>query len=309
MNSTSIWFTAISLLALGASSGCSPAEQQQDTDSRTTIVGTLENNDVDEASGMARSQRSPDTLWVVNDDGPSVLHAIDTTGGMLGRVKIADASNRDWEDMASFTLDGIPYLLLADIGDNDGDRKDVRFYVVEEPNPEEKKVDYAWRVDFSYPGGPRDAEAIAVDVENNRVLVLSKRDIPARLYSVPLRPDSDKRQEASSLTAVGGLPRPSRRDVSFAPKTDDYYWSSTDLRWRIPVRPGTGHGLGRCIPGRANRRQPYPQSPGGSDCVQRYRQRHLHHDRAAQRTAVPPAARGPSEGGIRDGIQCAEPFR
>jgi endonuclease/exonuclease/phosphatase family metal-dependent hydrolase len=220
------------LLAVLAAAGCSPAtdDREQDTNRVTsTIVGTIENNDVDEASGLARSQRNPDVLWVINDDGPSVLHAIDATGGMLGRVNIKDASNRDWEDLASFTLDGVPYLLAADIGDNDGKRKDVRFYVVEEPDPGEKKVDYAWRVDFSYPGGPRDAESIAVDVENERVLVLTKRDIPARLYSVPLRPDSKKRQEATRLGAVGGLPQPSRRDVEFASKTDNYYWQPTSM--------------------------------------------------------------------------------
>ena len=148
---------------------------------------------------------------------------------MLGRVTIKDASNRDWEDLASFTLDGTPYLLVADIGDNKGDRKDVRFYVVEEPDPGKKKVDYAWRVDFSYPGGPRDAESVAIDVDNERVLILSKRDIPARLYSVPLRPDSKKRQKATRLGAVGSLPQPSRRDVEFALKKNDWYWQPTSM--------------------------------------------------------------------------------
>lgn len=212
--------------------GCSPVdrqEQQGTPRSQSSIVGTIENNEIDEASGLVRSQRNPDVLWVINDDGPSVMHAMDATGGMLGRVKLSDASNRDWEDMASFTLGGTPYLLLADIGDNDGKRKDVRFYVVEEPDPGAKKVDYAWRVDFSYPGGPRDAESVAVDVENERVLVLSKRDIPARLYSVPLRPDSDKRQEATRTGSVAGLPQPSRRDVEFAPRTDNYYWQPTSM--------------------------------------------------------------------------------
>jgi hypothetical protein len=220
------------LLAICAAAACTPADQggQKEPENKpTTIVGSIENNDIDEASGLARSQRDPDVLWVVNDDGPSVLHAIDRTGAMLGRVNIRDASNRDWEDMASFTLDGVPYLLAADIGDNDGKRKDVRFYVVEEPDPGEKKVDFAWKVDFSYPGGPRDAESVAVDVENERVLILSKRDIPARLYSVPLRPDSDKRQEATRLTAVSGLPQPTRRDVEFAPKTNDYHWQPTSM--------------------------------------------------------------------------------
>jgi len=223
---------ATSLLALCVASGCSPAdkaEQQHGTRAPSTVIGTIENNEIDEASGLARSQRSPDVMWVVNDDGPSVLHAIDSTGGMLGRVKIKDASNRDWEDLASFTLDGTPYLLLADIGDNGGNRKDVRFYVVEEPNPGKKKVDYAWRVDFSYPGGPRDAESVAVDVENERILILSKRDIPARLYSVPLRPDSKERQKATNLGALGGLPQPSRRDVEFALKKNDWYWQPTGM--------------------------------------------------------------------------------
>lgn len=232
MNSTSQFFAAASLLGLCAASGCLPAdkaEQQPGTRSQSTIVGTIENNEVDEASGLARSQRNPDVLWVINDDGPSVLHAIDSTGGMLGRVKIKDASNRDWEDLASFTLDGMPYLLLADIGDNEGKRKDVRFYVVEEPDPGEKKVDYAWRVDFSYPGGPRDAEAVAVDVDNERVLIISKRDIPARLFSIPLRPESKKRQKATSLGAVGGLPQPSRRDVEFALKKNNWYWQPTSM--------------------------------------------------------------------------------
>jgi len=232
MKSTSQIAALTSLVALCVAGGCSPAEkteQPPSTRSQSTLVGTIENNEIDEASGLARSQRSSDVVWVVNDDGPSVLHAIDSTGGMLGRVKVKDASNRDWEDLASFALDGTPYLLVADIGDNDGKRKDVRFYVIEEPDPGEKKVDFAWRVDFSYPGGPRDAESVAVDVENERVLILSKRDIPARLFSVPLRPDSKKRQKASRLGAVGGLPQPNRRDVEFAVKKNNWYWQPTSM--------------------------------------------------------------------------------
>ncbi len=226
------WYRASFLLAICVAACDEPSSQDAKQDgsvNRTTVVGTLENNEIDEASGLARSQRDPNVLWVINDDGAAVLHAIDTTGGMLGRVKVSDATNRDWEDLASFTLGGVPYLLLADIGDNEAGRKDVRFYVIEEPDPATKKVKYAWRVDFSYSGGPRDAEAIAVDVENERVLVLSKREIPARLYTVPLRPDSKKRQTATRLGAIGSLPQPSRRDVEFAPKTDAWHWQPTSM--------------------------------------------------------------------------------
>lgn len=195
----------------------------------STIVGTLQNHNIDEASGLARSQRYPDVFWVINDDGPSELYAIDSKGRDLGRVKISDASNRDWEDIASFTLDGVGYLLIADIGDNEGKRKDVRLYFVEEPKPGKSKVDFAWRFDFKYPEGPRDAEAIAVDVENKQVLILTKRDIPALLYSVPLVPESKKRQTATRLGVVGSLPQPTRSDVQFATRTDVWHWQPTSM--------------------------------------------------------------------------------
>lgn len=178
---------------------------------------------------MARSQRYPDVFWITNDDGPSALYAIDASGRDLGRVNVKDASNRDWEDLASFTLDGVPYLLVADIGDNEGKRKDVRLYVIEEPEAGDDKVDYAWRIEFSYAEGPRDAETVAVDVENRRVLVLTKRDVPALLYSLPLQPESKKRQEAVRLGAVGSLPQPSRPDLEFASKTDVWHWQPTAM--------------------------------------------------------------------------------
>jgi endonuclease/exonuclease/phosphatase family metal-dependent hydrolase len=226
------WCRASFYLAIGLLCGCSPAEQaseRQADPSPSPLVGILENRSIDEASGLVRSQIDPGVLWVINDDGPAVLHAIDSTGKQLGRVKVSGADNRDWEDLASFSLQGVPYLLIADIGDNDGKRKDVRIYVVEEPDPGQSKVKIAWRIEFSYPDGRKDAEAVAVDEENERVLILTKRDIPALLYSVPLQPGSKKRQTATRLGAIGSLPQPRRRDVTFAPKTDDYYWQPTSM--------------------------------------------------------------------------------
>ena len=219
------WYRALFLLAILATAACdAPADSRP-----STVVGQLENDKIDEASGIARSQRHPDVFWVHNDDGPAVLYAIDGEGRHLGRVKIKDASNRDWEDLASFTLDGTPYLVAADIGDNAGKRKDVRLYVVEEPEAGDEKVDYAWSIEFSYPGGPRDAESIAVDTENRRILVLSKRDVPAVLYSLPLRPESKKRQEAERLGVVASLPQPSRRDLEFATRMNSWHWQPTAM--------------------------------------------------------------------------------
>lgn len=205
-------------------SGCSPAEEPP-----TSVAGRLQNAKIDEASGLARSQRYPDVFWVANDDGPSVLYAIDGTGKDLGRVTVKDASNRDWEDLASFTLDGVPYLIAADIGDNEGKRKDVRLYIIEEPEAGDDKVKPAWRIEFTYPEGPRDAESVAVDVDNERVLVLTKRDVPALLYALPLRPDTKKRIDAERLGVVASLPQPSRSDLEFARRANSWHWQPTSM--------------------------------------------------------------------------------
>jgi len=130
------------------------------------IVGELQSRDLDEVSGLAQSARDPAILWAINDDGPATIYAIDKTGKARGHVRIADALNRDWEDIAAFALGGTAYLIIADIGNNDGDRDVVTLYVVEEPRPEDEAVDIAWRIDYRYPDGPRDAESLAVDSAN-----------------------------------------------------------------------------------------------------------------------------------------------
>ncbi len=134
-----------SLLLAACTTGDGDAEPQ----SLISPVGTLENRKLDEASGLAHSRLDPGILWVINDDGPAVVYAIDHTGRERGRVKIADAKNKDWEDIASFSLDGTAYLVIADIGDNYSKRKDVTLYVIEEPALDDSRAEMAWRIDFS----------------------------------------------------------------------------------------------------------------------------------------------------------------
>jgi endonuclease/exonuclease/phosphatase family metal-dependent hydrolase len=191
------------------------------------VVGRLENPRIDEASGLARSQREPGVLWTMNDDGKPRLFAIDGTGLDRGDVDLKKADNDDWEDLASFTLDGDPYLVIADVGDNQGRRKKVTLYVAKEPGTSEDKTKVDWHVDFEYPNGPRDAEAVAVDIDNERVLVLSKRDIPPALYEVPLK--SEDKATAKWLGTIDSLPKPSREDVEFASKTKDWHWQPTGM--------------------------------------------------------------------------------
>lgn len=197
------------------------------------VAGQLENEELVEASGLAASRRDPDILWSINDGGSKPrIFAFDLTGAHRGRIKLEDARNRDWEDTASFMLDGEPFLLVADVGDNDNRRKKVTFYVVAEPDlgaDNKVKLKPAWQVDFRYPDGPRDAEAVAVDAANERVIILTKRNLPPVLYEVPLRPESDGTVTASRLGTIESLPRPRRQDVDEAVFTKDWHWQPTGM--------------------------------------------------------------------------------
>jgi len=221
---------AFCFLLAGLAAACTPAEPPETPPTGApVIVGRLEDRDIDEASGIAASRREQDVFWIVNDSGKPRLHAVDSQGRELGKVKVVDANNSDWEDLAAFDLDGEPYLLVADIGDNDAKRRDVRVYAMAEPEPDDRDTDVAWKFDFSYPDGPRDAEALAVDAGGDRILVLSKRDIPPLLYELPLKPGDDDGLVATRLGPITTLPRPRRQDFEFAPATKYWWWQPTAM--------------------------------------------------------------------------------
>ena len=173
-------------------------------------VGRLTNREIDEASGMAASIRHADVLWVHNDSGDAPrLFAISPTGKSLGEARFSDLQNVDWEDLTSFSLEGVPYLAIADVGDNFSVRKRPTVHIVEEPEfswPSTKSRG-AWSIPFEYEDGARDCESIAVDTENRRILLLTKRDVLPVLYELPLMP-SDEKQVARRLVEVP-LPQPS----------------------------------------------------------------------------------------------------
>ena len=214
-------------------SACSDADEAPPAEPRLVpvVIGKLEDPKIREASGLARSQKASNVLWTINDNGAKEwVHAIAPNGRRLGEFDLKKSDNKDWEDLASFVLSDRPYLLVADIGDNDARHKKRTLYVVEEPDVEKSgKARVAWRIDFRYPDGPRDAESAAVDIENQRALILSKRDIPPVLYEVPLVPDDDKTVTATWLGTIASLPRPSRQDVQFAPKTKDWHWQPVGM--------------------------------------------------------------------------------
>ena len=168
--------------------GCKPVADPE-VESPFRLAATAESSRLDEISGLAASTRDPGLLWTHNDDGAPRVHALGTDGSDRGYFDIRDAVNVDWEDMTRIPGESGDLLVLADIGDNDARRTNVWLYLVPEPEPGSDgrfsgEVDPLNWISITYPDGPRDAESIAWDPIQNRLLILSKRDKPARLYAL-----------------------------------------------------------------------------------------------------------------------------
>jgi hypothetical protein len=175
------------------------------------VSGLLTDERLHEVSGLAASRRHEGVLWSHNDGGNgATLHAITPRGGLRGRLVVEGVQNTDWEDMAAFRLDGRDYLLVADVGDNGGLRHTVQLHVIEEPVDiaGEMRATPAWSVTFRWPDGARDCEAVAVDADAGRVLLVSKKREPPELFAVPLRPGSDAVQVAEAVGTLARVPMP-----------------------------------------------------------------------------------------------------
>lgn len=173
---------------------------------------------IDELSGLAASHADPALLWGHNDSGGGpVLFRIGPDGSDLGAVMPRDVRAADWEDIAAFGHRGQPALLIADTGDNFAIRAFSTLYAVSDPGRSGEPV-LLWRLDFRYPDGSRDCEAVAVDSVNREILLVSKRDVPPRLYRLPL-PEGTPRAPltAEYLGEIPQLPVPTLGERAAAP--------------------------------------------------------------------------------------------
>jgi hypothetical protein len=195
---------------------------------------------IPESSGLARSQRDPKVLWTHNDSGGNAEgFALDTDGKLLGTLALVGGNTGgtpitalalDWEDMASFTRDGKPYLVFADIGDNNAFRPNLTLYVVEEPDlsgvatPFSMTVTPVQVISASYPDGPRDAESLAVDGSTNTFYILSKRDAEPALYSGALGVTPTAPVGAVVMSKLGAIDIP--RAAAGTPNADSFNFTT-----------------------------------------------------------------------------------
>ncbi|PKL81212.1 MAG: hypothetical protein CVV25_00260 [Ignavibacteriae bacterium HGW-Ignavibacteriae-4] len=157
--------------------------------------GTIEYTKLDENSGMVVGIENPDIIWAINDGSANEIYGFGKNGKsktILNFKKSLLQDNSDVEDIGIIILNNTVYLVLSDIGDNDGNRSSCFLYFVPEPKSTflsrevEIKSNDILIIEFQYEDGPRDAECFFVDPDGNNLLVVTKREKNARLYNVPL---------------------------------------------------------------------------------------------------------------------------
>ena len=216
-------------LAILTCAFASITEAVGDVDLTDYIAGTLSDPAIVESSGLACD--GPGRFWTHNDAGNDArLFRLAADGATVTSALVDGVENQDWEDIAFYRSDGVERLVIADIGDNEGNRKEVRLHML---TPRSESDTAAFSVvktyGIRYPGGARDSEALAIDSRSETAWILSKRTVPAELYTVAL----DRSTEAPVTAVFAGplttLPQPTAKDIALAPQRMDWFWQPTAM--------------------------------------------------------------------------------
>lgn len=216
--SAPLWVVGLCLIAVAYGAppevAYSPAEE----------IGQLEKETIKESSGMAPSWRSKERFWTHNDSGDDArLYAFGPHGEHQGTSKVKRAGNEDWEAIDSYQLNGQPYLMVGDIGDNLGRRPLVSVHVIPEPVDPSDDSQAVAQVDFRYEGGPVDCEAMSLDTDRRELYLVEKqlRHLTSRVYVLPWPeklPIGVKPADRPVLEAklIGSIPQIAVTDMAFS---------------------------------------------------------------------------------------------
>jgi hypothetical protein len=150
------------------------------------VVGHLQDDVIDESSGIAASRCNTGVYWTHNDSGDDAfLYGFDLKGEKLGVWRVPAAKNIDWEDIAEFKdKDGKCFLYVSDTGNNKRERGQLTIYKVPEPqvSPDDKdstKSRPVWtspadEIKIEYPDSRYDAETLMVHPQTGDIYVMTK---------------------------------------------------------------------------------------------------------------------------------------
>ncbi len=157
-------------------------------------TGNVQHPELTEISGLALSTRVVNTLWAINDSGNQAkLYALTHTGESIGSWPV-NATNNDWEDLASAWINGESYLFIADIGNNNKRADEHLIHVISEPLLDGNTgttLNSLHTIRFSYPDGNYNSESLSV--ADGWIYILTKEAMrdnkrqASRVYRLPLQ--------------------------------------------------------------------------------------------------------------------------
>lgn len=179
------------------------------------IVAKLGPGPARENSGIVKSRRHDDLFWMHNDSGdePRIypIHRdgqnyADTRYREEQGVLVGGAINVDWEDIAT---NSSGELIIADLGNNENDRRDLVLYVLDEPAPTAGRTTFRRKIFVRYPDqdefpAPKDnlnfdCEAVFAVGDTIHLLSKNRSDSVTTMYSV----DEMRPEVVNLLTRLG----------------------------------------------------------------------------------------------------------
>jgi hypothetical protein len=139
------------------------------------LLTTVKVSTLGEMSGIQGSRTYPNGVWVHNDENESPqVYLIDkTTGQKVGSWTPTGSSRVDPEAIRLNLQTNV--LVLADIGDNNGNRTGgVRLFAVPEPTKGDKGTIPATEYVVKYPFGPTNAECLMIHPLTSEWLIATK---------------------------------------------------------------------------------------------------------------------------------------
>ena len=150
---------------------------------------------------------------------------MDYKGKDIGSFFMGGDYPNDWEDMSSFNYKGTSYLLVADTGDNFEFNLQSRLTIYYEPDvyiKENQNMEPFRVINYKYPKNKSyDVESVAVDIAQNKIILLSKRNKKVHVFVLPLIMDNEtdkiivaKPLIAKKVTKLDYFRRPTSMDIS-----------------------------------------------------------------------------------------------
>ena len=249
--------------------GVTACKQNHDNGNAAGFAGTPQEFPVSdvrliEASGIADSRANPGYLWVEQDSGnPPDITLLQHNGTVLKSVHLANAENRDWEDIVLSTgpIAGKQYLYIAETGDNLLVHPDYAIYRLEEPLAATDTVQQVDRIAFFYPDGSHNAEAILVDPATKDIFIITKTDLHSKLFKLTY-PYSTK--QMNKVEEVGTLPYNYAVSAAISPTGRELVVKTYDAIYYYP------RAAGETIPQTLSRKYvslPYQREPQGEAIV------------------------------------------